>query len=251
MAGPIAMLLRLLATLAALSFAAAPAAAQQASAGGLYGHIPYGEADAATLVDAPAGFAQGQRCRVQPAMLADLSRLIAAARTANPRSELRGLSCYRTIGHQDRVFCEAGQPGRPCVDPARRAESVAPPGFSEHGTGYAIDFGARPETGCPDLDPCFASTAVGRWLLANAPFYGFELSFPQGNGQGVTWEPWHWRWVGVSAAEPGARAARAVFANARRRFPARPRVPAVVVRVMSQPPVPTDSATAAPATPSP
>jgi D-alanyl-D-alanine carboxypeptidase len=250
MARPLALLFRLAAALALVSFAAAPAAAGQASAGRLYGHIPYGEVDAATLADAPAGFALGQRCRVQPAMLADLSRLIAAAQAANVGSELHGLSCYRTIAHQDRVFCEAGQAGA-CVDPAQRAESVAPPGFSEHGTGYAIDFGERPQTGCPDLDACFASTAIGRWLLANAPTYGFELSFPQGNAQGVTWEPWHWRWVGTSAAEPGARAARAVFAKARRTFPAKPRVPAVVIRVMSQPPLPTEPPAATPTPPSP
>jgi len=83
---------------------------------------------------------------------------------------------------------------------------------------------------------------MGRWLIANATHYGFELSFPQGNAQGVTWEPWHWRWVGTSVAEPGARAARAVFARARSQFPARPGVPAIVVRVTAQPPVPVPGA---------
>lgn len=80
---------------------------------------------------------------------------------------------------------------------------------------------------------------MGRWLLLNAPDYGFELSFPAANAQGVTWEPWHWRWVGTSNSEPGALAARALFAEARERFPANPRIPTIVVRVIAQPPLPT------------
>jgi D-alanyl-D-alanine carboxypeptidase len=244
-----AMLLRLAAATLLASLLIAPAGAR------LYGHIPYGEVAPATLVAAPPGVAVGQPCRLQPAVIGDLTQMIAAARAALPGSELRGISCYRTLMHQDRVFCEAGRAGSPCVDPASRAESVAPPGYSEHGTGYAIDFTARPESGCPDLDACFAATAIGRWLIANAPHYGFELSFPQGNAQGVTWEPWHWRWVGTSAAEPGARTARAVFARARSQFPAKPRVPAVVVRVTAQPPVPVTGANEAgaalPAAPQP
>lgn len=235
----------LLATIA-LSFAVAPAFAQNATLpiqivpddGRLYGHFPYAEADPATLVDAPPGFAVGQECKVQPAMIADLTRLIAAEHGAHLGAELRGVSCFRSIAHQERVFCERhGRKGE-CVDPAVRAESVAPPGHSEHGTGYAIDFGARPQGRCPDVDDCFAATAVGRWLLLNAPDYGFELSFPVANAQGVTWEPWHWRWVGTSNSEPGAIAARTMFAEARRRFPANPRIPTIVVRVIAQPPLP-------------
>jgi len=220
--------------------AAAPATAQDAPAldGRLYGHLPYAEADPATLVEAPEGFAVGQPCELQAAMVPDLTRLIAAMHDAHLGGELRGVSCYRSIAHQQRVFCEARRPGKPCVDPARRAESVAPPGHSEHGTGYAIDFGVRPEGDCPDVDPCIASSAAGQWLLMNAPDYGFELSFPRANSQGVTWEPWHWRWVGTSNSEPGALAARALFADARAQFPANPRIPTIVVRVLAQPPLP-------------
>jgi D-alanyl-D-alanine carboxypeptidase len=58
--------------------------------------------------------------------------------------------------------------------------------------------------------------------LQHATEFGFELSFPPGNAQGVTWEPWHWRWVGINATVPGAAMARALFATARTRFPASP-----------------------------
>jgi D-alanyl-D-alanine carboxypeptidase len=107
---------------------------------------------------------------------------------------------------------------------AARAISVAPPGHSEHSTGYALDFAVRPANGCPDAEACMAATPAARWLLANAPRFGFELSFPGGNRQQVKWEPWHWRWVGTSASAPGAARARFLFAKARDQFPADPAV---------------------------
>lgn len=133
---PFAISCRLLAAIA-LFLTVAPAFAQTAvpSAeitpdGRLYGHFPYAEADPATLVDAPRGFAVGQECKVQPAMIPDLTRLIAAAHDAHLGAELRGVSCFRSIAHQQRVFCEKhGRKGE-CVDPAVRSESVAPPGHS-------------------------------------------------------------------------------------------------------------------------
>jgi len=33
-------------------------------------------------------------------------------------------------------------------------------------------------------------------LSANAARYSFELSFAKNNRQGVSYEPWHWRYVG-------------------------------------------------------
>jgi D-alanyl-D-alanine carboxypeptidase len=83
--------------------------------------------------------------------------------------------------------------------------------------------------GCPDVEACIARTGPGRWLLDNAPEYGFELSFPIGNAQGVTWEPWHWRWVGTSVADPAAMTARTLFARARRQFAASPAVGEVLM----------------------
>lgn len=86
-----------------------------------------------------------------------------------------------------------------------------------------------------------ASKPAFRWLRENAPRFGFELSFPPGNAQRVKWEPWHWRWVGTSAAEPGAARARFIFAQARRRFPADPGIvdpPPLPPTVIAPPPPP-------------
>jgi D-alanyl-D-alanine carboxypeptidase len=71
----------------------------------------------------------------------------------------------------------------------------APPGYSEHHTGYAIDIGdaAAPAT---NLSPKFEQTKAFKWLNANAARFSFEMSFPKNNPQGVSYEPWHWRYVG-------------------------------------------------------
>ncbi|MDH7971830.1 M15 family metallopeptidase [Sphingomonas sp. AR_OL41] len=193
--------------------------------GRLFGHIPYAEAAAGDLVPAPAGFGIDHPCYVQRDMLPDLTRLLAAAEQApGVGDRLRGISCFRGIAQQQSVFCRQIGPTRPCRNAAERALSVAPAGYSEHATGYAIDFAVRPSPRCHDVDPCIATTAAGLWLLAHAAEYGFELSFPAGNAQGVTWEPWHWRWVGASVHVPGAVRARVNFTRARSFFPARPGV---------------------------
>lgn len=188
----------------------------------MYGHLPYGDVSPLDLVVAPRGFSIGATCRINRAVAPDLDRLLAtAAATHGVGNALRGISCHRSVARQTAVFCH-GRRHTGCVDAIDRAISVAPPGYSEHATGYAIDFGVRPIRTCADVSYCFASTPAGQWLLAHAPDYGFELSFPSGNQQGVTWEPWHWRWVGTSLDAPGASTARQVFARARSLFPALP-----------------------------
>ena len=203
--------------------------------GRAYGHFAYVDVGAGALVSTPAGFALGQPCRLHPGAAAAVAGLIAAQQASGVPGELRGLSCYRSAAHQQAVFCRRG---RACADAERRSRLVAPPGHSEHQTGYALDFAVRPAPGCPDTSDCIAATPAGRWLLANAGRFGFELSFPHGNAQGVSWEPWHWRWVGVDGEDPAAATARRLFAPARARFPAAPAVAPLVVRVAAQPPVP-------------
>lgn len=65
----------------------------------------------------------------------------------------------------------------------------APPGFSEHHTGCAVDL-ASP--GVALLEPEFDQTPAFAWLKHRAGEFGFHLSFPAGNSQGYQYEPWHW-----------------------------------------------------------
>jgi D-alanyl-D-alanine carboxypeptidase len=67
----------------------------------------------------------------------------------------------------------------------------APPGYSEHHTGCAIDINTP---GCAATEEPFEDTDAFRWLTANASRFGFTLSYPRGNNSGFIYEPWHWCW---------------------------------------------------------
>lgn len=122
---------------------------------------------------------------------------------------IEGVSLVPLSGFRDRqtqrslFFDGAAERGQSLE---QRARVSAPPGFSEHHTGYAIDIGDANAPGS-HLQVSFQDTAAGRWLLANAGEFGFELSFPPSHPC-VNYEPWHWRWVGDEYSQTLFRAAR-------------------------------------------
>jgi D-alanyl-D-alanine carboxypeptidase len=65
----------------------------------------------------------------------------------------------------------------------------APPGFSEHHTGRALDL-TTPRS--PVLETGFEQTPAFAWLLSRADEFGFVLSYPRSNPCGFQYEPWHW-----------------------------------------------------------
>ena len=74
----------------------------------------------------------------------------------------------------------------------------APPGHSMHQLGATVDF-TNAATGY-GLYQSFASTISYYWLLNNAGYYGYVLTYPPGTNTGYIWEPWQWRYVGVQNA---------------------------------------------------
>lgn len=79
------------------------------------------------------------------------------------------------------------------------------PGYSEHGNpeNQALDFINEEAINGEDDPEEFAVLEEYRWLLENAPGFGFELSFPKKDSQGIGFEPWHWRYVGQDARKRG------------------------------------------------
>lgn len=71
----------------------------------------------------------------------------------------------------------------------------APPGFSEHHTGCAVDINTP---GCSAREEPFENTDAFRWLAANAHRFGYSLSYPRGNRFGFIYEPWHWFYRAVT-----------------------------------------------------
>jgi len=69
-------------------------------------------------------------------------------------------------------------------------------GYSEHQLGTTVDFTTST---IGDTLSGFSKTPEYKWLIENAYKYGFVLSYPLDNGY-YTYEPWHWRFVGVELA---------------------------------------------------
>jgi zinc D-Ala-D-Ala carboxypeptidase len=157
----------------------------QSTTDNVLNHLPYTEAADAELASIGGGY------RLRKTAAAKFQSMIAAARSSGVN--ITTISAFRSVEDQKRLFfgvgAERGQ------QPTKRAEVSAPPKYSEHHTGYAIDIGdsAVPAT---NLNQNFDTTSAFKWMKANAATYSFELSFPKDNIQKVSYEPWHWRFVG-------------------------------------------------------
>lgn len=77
---------------------------------------------------------------------------------------------------------------------------VAVPGTSEHELGLAIDIVS---IGNQILDKSQEQTPEQKWLMENCYKYGFILRYPAEKSDitGISYEPWHYRYVGKSAAK--------------------------------------------------
>lgn len=153
----------------------------------LFGHFPYQEAPQSEL---EAITADG-RLKMRKTAARQYIAMVAAARASGVI--IVPISGFRSISEQQHLYFDTkAQRGQSA---AERAKVSAPPGHSEHHTGYAIDLGDG-RVPATNLSPNFERTAAFKWLQKNAPYYSFEISFPRNNPQGVSYEPWHWRYVG-------------------------------------------------------
>lgn len=78
---------------------------------------------------------------------------------------------------------------------ALAATYVAQVGYSEHEAGLAIDIVAKANKSDDDT--------VWAWMKEHCAEYGFILRYPEGKEgvTGMSYEPWHFRYVGVEAAQ--------------------------------------------------
>ena len=98
------------------------------------------------------------------------------------------VSAFRSISRQVEII-------RGKIEEGLSIEDIlticAPPGFSEHHTGRALDLSTH---GIENLSEEFENSTAFEWLNRNASRYFFSLSYPRGNSQGYQFEPWHWRY---------------------------------------------------------
>ena len=121
---------------------------------------------------------------LQPVAQRGLTRLLDAAQSQGVQLEV--VSSFRSVRDQTRIVSRKLAQGQ-SVEQILAVN--APPGYSEHHTGCAVDFAVP---GAPLLTEAFEDSAAFSWLLSNAVRFGFRLSYPRDNRHGVIYEPWHW-----------------------------------------------------------
>lgn len=132
---------------------------------------------------------------VSDVMAPALKAMVDAAREA-------GLTLNLQSGYRSYQFQVALYNNYVNTDGQAKADTYsARPGYSEHQTGLAADLGGTSNPSC-NVDQCFGQTIEGKWLAANAYKFGFVIRYPNGydNITGYEYEPWHVRYIGISAA---------------------------------------------------
>jgi zinc D-Ala-D-Ala carboxypeptidase len=127
---------------------------------------------------------RGREHRLVPAAVAAWQAMKAAA--ALQGVTLQIASAFRSVDRQVQIIrfkLEAGVPLEQIL------AISAPPGYSEHHTGRAVDITTP---GTRALEEEFDSTAAFRWLSESGNSFGYFLSYPRNNQQGYAYEPWHW-----------------------------------------------------------
>ena len=150
----------------------------------LLGHLPYDETLGKNLIS------------IQPNILVHkdmYSPLLKMKYEAEKQGVfLVFLSGYRSIKLQEEIFYSLKAARN--QNALERAKVSAPPGYSEHSTGFAIDIGDA-QNRKTDFEVEFEDTKAFQWLKRNAAKYHFRLSFDK-NHKSVDYEPWHWRYEG-------------------------------------------------------
>lgn len=114
--------------------------------------------------------------------------------------KLSPLSGYRSIERQKSnfearisIYMNQGYSKKQATIMA--SEIILPPQTSEHNAGLCMDILSIYES--------FENTKEYAWLQEHAADYGFILRYPKDKQDitHITFEPWHWRYVGVEAAK--------------------------------------------------
>lgn len=125
--------------------------------------------------------------KVHKDMVSSLKKMMEDA--ANQGAPLVLGSGFRSYHYQSGL--RGGKPNATAAD----WRYSAPSGYSEHSTGFAVDF--------TPIDNSFSRTKGYRWLRANASRYGFKQTFNESYSakSGVNMESWHWAWHGNQTAK--------------------------------------------------
>ena len=126
--------------------------------------------------------ANGSKIFVETETRDALVQMMAAAKLDDIHLEVN--SGYRSRRYQKQIFTRMLNSGRDSDDIIRY---VAPPGYSEHALGMAVDF--HPSNWE------FAALPAYQWLRENAHIFGFAETYGRTKALGYPWEAWHWAYT--------------------------------------------------------
>lgn len=119
-----------------------------------------------------------------------LNDMMLAFYTETQSDDVMVISGYRTVEYQQGLYeNELASTG------LSTSSLVSKAGYSEHHTGYAVDFKIYTDDG---VSKEFDGTGVCEWIMQHCSEYGFVNRYPEGKER-ITLidnEPWHFRYVG-------------------------------------------------------
>ena len=125
------------------------------------------------------------------------ARIVDATKKLVTDARNGGYSIYLSTGYVDYAHCQTSYEK---AGSGTRTAEVAEPGTNEHQSGLCIDFMAASTSA---KDASAAKSPIAGWLERHAADYGFILRYPEGKEDitGVPYAPYHYRYVGVEAAQ--------------------------------------------------
>lgn len=133
-----------------------------------------------------------KKVKLSNQVIVQLNRMLTAFYNKKQLSTTLVLSGYRNEQYQRKVYAQdVEQHGE-----QHAMSYMAKPGYSEHHTGFALDFGVQYSDGTTSS---FAESENAKWIQQKARNYGFILRYPEEKAAytGILGEMWHYRYVGV------------------------------------------------------
>jgi D-alanyl-D-alanine carboxypeptidase len=126
----------------------------------------------------------GREQRLTPIAAERWLAMLAAAQEQGVTLQL--VSAFRSVSYQRQIWERKLSTGQSVEE---ILQVNAPPGYSEHHTGRALDITTP---GCEPLTEEFETTSAFAWMREHAGAFGFSMTYPRNNPCGVIYEPWHW-----------------------------------------------------------
>ncbi len=125
----------------------------------------------------------------QKSIMSPLNKMMTDFYELYKHNDVTITSALRSFDAQESIYNNDGEG-------VINSENSFAPGFTEHHTGYAIDFTLVSDS---SKITKYDGTGDYAWINENCYKYGFIVRYPEDKEDvtGVSYEPWHFRYVGI------------------------------------------------------